>query len=355
MKILTIVGARPQFIKATVVSRALQLRDDTQEILLHTGQHFDANMSAVFFDELNIPQPHYNLGIGGGTHGQNTGRMIEAVESVLLKEKPDFVLVYGDTDSTLAGALTAVKLHIPVVHIEAGLRSYNRNMPEELNRVLTDHASDILFAPTNMAVKNLAREGISGNSVYNVGDVMYDAALYYGDKATHCSRILEQLNLKNKSFILATLHRQENVDNCERLANILTGFAASNKPIIMPLHPRTRKRIQEFDLNIPESVQIIEPVGYIDMVMLEKHATLIATDSGGVQKEAYFHKVPCMTLRNETEWVELVDAGVNVLVSADVEKIKKVFSSNLKFPSDVENFYGDGDASAFILKGLLAC
>ncbi len=321
MKIVTVVGARPQFIKAAVVSRKLREREGVQEIIVHTGQHFDANMSDVFFDELDIPRPNHHLGIGGGTHGQNTGRMIEAIEKVLHQEKPDWLLVYGDTDSTLAGALAAVKLHIPVVHVEAGLRSFNRAMPEEINRVLTDHVSSKLFAPTETAVKNLAAEGIEGDSVHNVGDVMYDAALYYCDKAEQTSRILAQLRLPSKGYVLATMHRQENVDDRTRLANILQGFAASNKPIVMPLHPRTRKRMQEFGLSLPSSVRAIDPVGYLDMVMLEKHAALIATDSGGVQKEAYFHRIPCITLREETEWMELVEVGANRLVGANFNEI----------------------------------
>lgn len=321
MKIATIIGARPQFIKAAVVSRKLRERGGVQEIIVHTGQHFDANMSDVFFDELDIPKPNYHLGIGGGMHGQNTGRMVEAIEGVLLQEKPDWLLVYGDTDSTLAGALAAVKLHIPVAHVEAGLRSFNRAMPEEINRVLTDHVSDKLFAPTGTAVKNLASEGIVGEKVQNVGDVMYDAALYYGDKAEQTSQILELLKLTSKGYVLATLHRQENVDDRVRLASILQGLASSAKPIVMPLHPRTRKRLQEFGLTVPSTVRIIDPIGYLDMVMLEKHAALIATDSGGVQKEAYFHKVPCITLRDETEWVELVGSGANRLVGADAAKI----------------------------------
>lgn len=349
MKIVTVIGARPQFIKAAVVSRKLREREGVQEIIVHTGQHFDANMSDVFFEELDIPHPNYHLGIGGGTHGQNTGRMIEAIEGVLLQEKPDWLLVYGDTDSTLAGALAAVKLHIPVAHVEAGLRSFNRAMPEEINRVLTDHASDKLFAPTVTAVKNLAAEGITGLSVLNVGDVMYDAALYYGDKAEQTSQIVNQLELSSNGYVLATLHRQENVDDRTRLASILQGFATSDKPIVMPLHPRTRKRLQEFGFSLPASVNVIDPVGYLDMVMLEKHAALIATDSGGVQKEAYFHKVPCITLRDETEWVELVECGANRLVGADAQRI----SMSLTEIGSSKNFekllYGQGDAGAKIV------
>jgi len=368
-KIFTVVGARPQFIKAAVVSRAFRQNADIQEIILHTGQHFDSNMSDVFFNELDIPKPNYHLGIGGGSHGQNTGRMIEAIESVLIQEKPDWLLVYGDTDSTLAGTLAAVKLHIPVAHVEAGLRSFNRAMPEEINRVLTDHASDILFAPTETAVKNLVNEGIgsalekgrlgradlisrTSAKVKNVGDVMYDAALYYGDKAEQSSQILKQLQLKSKNYVLATLHRQENVDNYGRLSNILQGFAASLRPIVLPLHPRTRKRIREFGLNLPESVRMIDPVGYLDMVMLEKHAALIATDSGGVQKEAYFHQVPCITLRDETEWVELVECGANRLVSAETEVIQSAIAEIASFQSG-GSLYGRGDCGAQVCRWLM--
>lgn len=353
MKIVTVIGARPQFIKAAVVNRDLRERKDVQEIIVHTGQHFDSNMSDVFFDELDIPHPNHHLGIGGGTHGQNTGRMIESIESVLVKEKPDWLLVYGDTDSTLAGALAAVKLHIPVAHVEAGLRSFNRAMPEEINRVLTDHVSLQLFAPTSTAVLNLAAEGVLGSSVHNVGDVMYDAALYYGEKAEQSSRILEQLALTPKSYVLATLHRQENVDDRIRLASILQGFAASKLPIVMPLHPRTRKRLHEFGLSLPTSVKVIDPLGYLDMVKLEKHAALIATDSGGVQKEAYFHNVPCITLRDETEWVELVELGANRLVGADAEKITASLSDSLNSGNFQETIYGQGDAGSRIVASLV--
>jgi UDP-GlcNAc3NAcA epimerase len=355
MKVVTIIGARPQFIKAAVVSRKFRERDGVREIIVHTGQHYDANMSDVFFEELDIPKPNYNLGVGGGTHGQNTGRMIEAIEAVLLKEKPDAVLVYGDTDSTLAGTLAAVKLHISVAHVEAGLRSFNRAMPEEVNRKLTDHASEVLFAPTETAVKNLVTEGISGDAVQNVGDVMYDAALYYGENAEQSSRILNTLGLQKKRYILATLHRQENVDNCTRLSNILQAFEVSDMLVILSLHPRTRKRIQEFNINLPVTIKLIDPVGYLDMVMLEKHAALIATDSGGVQKEAYFHKVPCITLRDETEWVELVEIGWNTLVGADVQDIQQALKLNYKDPPKwLAELYGDGNAADAIVSKMVS-
>lgn len=344
MKILTIIGARPQFIKAAVVSRVLRKQALTNEVIIHTGQHFDANMSDVFFDELDIPHPDYNLGIGGGTHGQNTGRMIEGIENILQKEKPDWVLVYGDTDSTLAGTLAAVKLHIPVAHVEAGLRSFNRRMPEELNRILTDHASSLLFTPTLTATQNLSCEGIQGDKVISTGDVMLDAAIFYGKVAERHSNILKTHRLSEKSYVLATLHRQENTDDIVRLSAIVRGLSTSTQPVVLPLHPRTRKRISEFGLKIPDSIRVIEPVGYLDMVMLEKNATLITTDSGGVQKEAFFHRVPCITMRDETEWVELVTAGVNTLVGADEILIAKEIAKSSSFPNDTGPLYGDGHA-----------
>lgn len=354
MHITTIVGARPQFIKAAVVSRAMKNhRAELRETVIHTGQHYDVNMSDVFFDELDIRRPDHHLGVGGGTHGQNTGRMIAAIESVLLQEKPDWVLVFGDTDSTLAGALAAAKLQIPVAHVEAGLRSFNRAMPEEINRVLTDHVSAKLFAPTPTAVKNLAAEGIAGSKVLNVGDVLYDAALFYGEKAERTSRILDRLALSATTYVLATLHREENVDDRVRLANILSGFATSDRPVVMPLHPRTRRRLTEFGLALPSTVRAIDPVGYLDMVMLEKHAAVIATDSGGVQKEAYFYRIPCITLRDETEWVELSEAGVNMLVSDNARKIQTALKVPRPFAFQDSNLFGHGDASVRVVEGLL--
>ena len=354
MKIVTIVGARPQFIKAAVVSRAFRAQaSGMREVLVHTGQHYDANMSDVFFAELDIPRPDYHLGIGGGTHGQNTGRMIEAIEDVLLQEQPDWLLVYGDTDSTLAGALAAVKLHIPVAHVEAGLRSFNRRMPEEINRVLTDHAADLLFTPTDTATRNLAQEGITGEKVQQVGDVMYDAALYYGAKAEQQSRILDTLGLESKRYILATVHRQENTDDRERLRHILAGFAESPQPVVWPLHPRTRNRLADFGWTVPDCVRAIDPVGYLDMVMLEKHAALIATDSGGVQKEAYFHRVPCITLREETEWVELVAMGCNRLVDPTTKVTLDAPTGAVDQQSGVHGVYGDGATGRAIAGALM--
>ncbi len=346
MKVVTVIGARPQFIKAATVSRAFrEYHPQIKELLLHTGQHYDENMSKVFFDELDIPRPDYNLGIGGGSHGQNTGRMIEKIEAVLLEEKPHWVLVYGDTDSTLAATLSAVKLHIPVAHVEAGLRSFNRNMPEEINRILTDHAANLLFTPTDTATTNLANEGISGDRVQQVGDVMYDAASYYAENARQQSSILYGLGLEPQGYVLATLHRAENTDNSQRMKAILDGFAGSPLPVVLPLHPRTRNKLAEYGLQLPPQVRSIQPVGYLDMVMLEINAGLIATDSGGVQKEAYFHKTPCITLREETEWMELVEAGVNTLVGADTQSIQQALNQIESFKDQGVQMYGDGSAS----------
>lgn len=348
------LGARPQFIKAAAVSRALA-EAGIGEMLVHTGQHFDANMSDVFFDELEIPRPAHNLGIGGGTHGANTGRMIEAIERVLLDDRPDLVMIYGDTDSTLAGALAAAKLHIPVAHVEAGLRSFNRRMPEEINRVLADHVSDLLFAPTRAAVGHLAAEGVDPASIKLVGDVMYDAALYFAAKAESASDVLDRLGLTSKGFVLATVHRAENTDSPKRLRAIIDGFGAAGETILLPLHPRTRSRLQAQDLTLPGNVKTCEPVGYLDMVMLEQHARVIATDSGGVQKEAFFYRVPCVTLRDETEWTELVEAGWNRLApplsSSDVAAaIGQAVDAQ---GADIAP-YGQGDASQRIAVELQA-
>lgn len=322
MKVMTIIGARPQFIKAAVVSRAFgEHRPDVQEIIVHTGQHYDANMSDVFFEELDIPTPHYNLGVGGGTHGQNTGRMIENLEGLMIAEKPDWVLVYGDTDSTLAGALAAAKVHIPVAHVEAGLRSFNRRMPEEINRILTDHIADFLFAPTESGRRNLINEGISAEKIKMVGDVMYDASLYYKDKSRR-PRLPADLSLKGEDFVLCTIHRAENTDDHSRLDNIFKGLGDSDETVILPLHPRTRSKIAELGVVIPRNVWVIDPVGYLEMVWLESNCKCIATDSGGVQKEAYFFEKTCVTLREETEWVELVQAGWNRIESPRTSTIR---------------------------------
>ena len=356
-KVLSIIGARPQFIKAATVSRELA-HQGISETLLHTGQHYDANMSDVFFSELGIPKPHYNLGIGSGTHAQQTGQMLSAVEEVLLKEKPQVLVVYGDTNSTLAGALAAAKVHIPVAHVEAGLRSFNRRMPEEINRVLTDHISSLLFAPTKAAVKHLEREGVPMDSIMNVGDVMYDASLYYSEKAEANSRILSTLNVQAGAYVLATVHRAENTDDPARLRAIFEALAelAQTVDIVLPLHPRTRKALKDANLfELSKGLRLTEPVGYLDMVMLEKSARAIVTDSGGIQKEAYFHRVPCLTLRDETEWVETVDLGANRLVTPLTrETIVSGFQKMLNgepVRTDARP-YGDGRAAQHIVEAL---
>lgn len=351
MKVLTIVGARPQFIKAAVVSRAFkEHRPDVREIIVHTGQHYDANMSDVFFDELEIPRPDYNLGVGGGTHGQNTGRMIEKLEGVMMDTEPQWVLVYGDTDSTLAGALTAAKLHIPVAHVEAGLRSFNRRMPEEINRVVTDHIADLLFAPTETGRQNLRNEGVSEDKIKLVGDVMYDASLFYKDKARK-PLLPSKLAIEKYDFVLCTIHRAENTDDPQRLKNIIEGLGQSGEKIILPIHPRTRTKIAEFGVVVPENVWVLDPVGYLEMVWLEANCKLIATDSGGVQKEAYFFGKPCVTMRDETEWVELVEAGWNRLVGANADDIQKALNEALTV-SETSLLYGDGNAGPEIVAGI---
>ena len=311
MKIVTIVGARPQFIKAAPVSKALR-KAGHQEIIVHTGQHYDYGMSKVFFEELSISEPDVNLGVGSGTHGWQTGQMLISIEELLIAEKPDWVLVYGDTNSTLAGALAAVKLHIPLAHVEAGLRSFNREMPEEHNRVITDHCSELLFCPTQTAVVNLAKKGIT-HAVNLVGDTMYDAVLQFAEIARQRSTILQDLGLKPKDYLLATIHRLYNTDNRKNLRNILGTFAEIEEPVIFPIQPRTHQKISEFGLLNPQSAlrnpRFIDPVGYLDMLTLEQNARLILTDSGGMQKEAYFFGVHCVTIRTEIEWVETIEAG----------------------------------------------
>ena len=318
MKVVSVVGARPQFIKAAVLSR--ELRKEHTEILVHTGQHYDENMSAIFFDEFGIPEPEYSLQIGSGTHGAQTGAMLAAIEQVLIKEQPDWVLVYGDTNSTLAGALAAAKLHIKVAHVEAGLRSFNRQMPEELNRIVVDHLSDLLFCPTQTAVENLNSEGIT-RGVHLVGDLMYDALQWSLAQASHRPDPLGPLGLSQKGYLLATIHRAENSDNPERLGEILAAFNLLNTPLVWPVHPRTRKKLVELEYKPAALVHLIEPVGPIEMAGLEKNARLILTDSGGMQKEALWLGVPCVTLRDETEWIETIEAGWNILVGAETQKI----------------------------------
>ena len=369
MKILTVLGARPQFIKAGSVSRAIMEHnskvkseklevENIEEIIVHTGQHYDTNMSDIFFDEMKIPKPNYFLGIGGKSHGAMTGQMIEKIEEVCLKEKPDWIMVYGDTNSTLAGAIVASKLHIKLAHIEAGLRSFNMKMPEEVNRILTDRVSDILFCPTDTAVENLKKEGFPFNvangkqKVVNVGDVMQDGAMFYKNLAQRTSN----LQLKTSNFILCTIHRAENTDNEERLRDIFEALneIAKQKQIILPLHPRTKKIIQNLELKI-DNLTIIDPVGYLEMVWLIDNCSLVMTDSGGLQKEAYFFEKQCITLRDETEWVELIECGANRLVGADKEKILKAYKNHSKFNIHHSslNLYGGGKASDEIIKGLL--
>ncbi|HBV86858.1 MAG TPA: UDP-N-acetylglucosamine 2-epimerase (non-hydrolyzing) [Desulfosporosinus sp.] len=347
MKIITVLGARPQFIKAAPLSEALRKRHE--EKIVHTGQHYDYQMSDVFFEELGIPKPDYFLGVGSKQHGAQTGEMLTGVEEVLLKEKPDWVLVYGDTNSTLAGALAASKLHIPIAHVEAGLRSYNRLMPEEVNRVLTDHVSTLMFCPTDQAVKNLSLEGLT-KGVVRTGDVMADALYYHARRAEERS-MMETLRYPKKSYLLATVHRAENTDDPSRLAGIINAFAQIEGQIVLPLHPRTRKLLQDHRLTIPENVEVIEPVGYLEMILLEKEAELILTDSGGVQKEAYLWKVPCVTLRDETEWVETVQTGWNTLTGAKTEAIVDAVKNyrNQPLPPYLENLYGNGRASEEIV------
>jgi UDP-N-acetylglucosamine 2-epimerase len=407
MKIVTIVGARPQFIKAAAVNRAIQGFNEKKtclsgrqgrihEILIHTGQHYDYLMDKVFSEELELPRPNYRLGVGSGSHAKQTGMMLERIERVLVKEKPEMVIVYGDTNSTLAGALAAAKLNIPVAHIEAGLRSHNQAMPEEINRLLTDHLSTFLFCPTTQSVRNLMKEGIKDASLPNrqgetkvvkrVGDVMYDSILYYSKIAEKKSTILEDLNLinpqslpvrqagaiparpaggRNPQYYLATLHRAENTDNPDRLKSILTALSKLGKkvPVILPLHPRTKKMMNTYHLfQTNRFIRIIEPVSYLNMLKLEKNASVILTDSGGVQKEAYWFGVPCFTLREETEWMETVRGGWNVLVGIEKNKIvqgiihlekKRLSKKGTQYESISTGIFGDGKASEKIIQTLL--
>lgn len=344
MKIISIIGARPQFIKYAPLSK--ELRKAHNEILIHTGQHYDDEMSELFFRELKIPEPNYNLNVGSGSHGEQTGEISKRIESVLMSEKPDFVLVYGDTNSTLAGALAAVKLHIKIGHVEAGLRSYDRNMAEEINRVLTDLCSDILFAPTKTAVENLKREGII-RGVYLTGDVMVDALNANITIAKQKSRILDFLEINPKEYCLTTVHRAENSDDFERLRSIVDAFCESETLMVFPCHPRTEKMLKIFRLwnRLIEKVNVIKPVGYCDMLVLEKNAEKIITDSGGVQKEAYILKVPCITLRDNTEWVETVKDRWNILVETEKNKIVDAINSFTPNSKRHKNRYGDGTAS----------
>jgi len=350
MKILTVLGARPQFIKAGSVSREIAKHKDIREIIVHTGQHYDTNMSDIFFEEMRIPKPDYYLGVGGKSHGAMTGEMITKLEEIMLKEKPNVVLVYGDTNSTLAGSISASKLHIPIAHIEAGLRSFNMKMPEEINRILTDRVSKWLFCPTDKAVENLKNEGFDSFDckIIKSGDVMQDGAMFY-------KQFAKKPNIEIKdNFILTTIHRAENTDNENRLKNIFETLneIAKEKQIILPLHPRTKKIVKKLNVNI-ENLTIIEPVGYLEMVWLINNSEMVITDSGGLQKEAFFFKKPCITLRDETEWIELVENNFNVLAGADKDKILEIYN-NFKFSNNFNiDLYGGGKASEKILKNLM--
>jgi UDP-GlcNAc3NAcA epimerase len=357
VKICTIIGARPQFVKAASISRAIASQNQTNststitEIIVHTGQHYDDDMSAIFFRELEIPEPKYNLNIGSGSHGWQTGQMLMTIEEVLLKEKPDWALIYGDTNSTLAGALAAAKLHIRIAHVEAGLRSFNRRMPEEINRIVADQLSHLLLCPSMVAINNLAAEGIT-KGVLITGDVMADALQFAATKVSANSDILARLGLQPLGYLLATVHRAENTDNSQRLTNIFSAFTALNEIVIFPAHPRTRKFLQDTAYQPPENVKLIDPVGYFDIIALQKSARMLLTDSGGMQKEAYWLKVPCITLRDETEWAETVDLGWNILTGADRDRIIETVRT-FKAPSEHPPLYGDGKAAAHCLEALL--
>ncbi len=366
MKIVTVIGARPQFIKAAAVSREIVFqnglasdKDQITEKIIHTGQHYDDDMSDVFFRELEIPEPAFHLGIGSGPHGVQTGQMLAAIEEVLITEKPDCVLIYGDTNSTLAGALAAAKLHITIAHIEAGLRSFNRLMPEEINRVIADHLSNILLCPSQAAVDNLAAEGIATpqnnhplsqeQQVFIIGDVMADALLYAVRRAHSENDIRKKNGLQNKKYLLATIHRAENTDKQERLMNLLNALNALEETVVLPVHPRTKKILKDMKWQPGSHVKIIDPVGYFDMIALENAARMILTDSGGIQKEAYWLKVPCITLRDETEWVETVTNGWNKLTGADTKAIIDAVHC-FNPPREQAKLYGDGEAAKLALQ-----
>lgn len=352
--ILTVVGARPQFIKAAPVSRALRAAG-LSEVLVHSGQHYDAAMSDRFFDELGLKAPDHHLGVGSGPHGEQTGRMLVALEQLMMAEQPRFVLVYGDTNTTLAAGLAAAKLGIRVAHVEAGLRSGNRAMPEEINRIVADRVSSVLFPPTQTAAEQLQKEGICSTSIVLSGDVMYDASLIFGEKAREASSVLKSFRLAEKSFILATVHRAENTDDGDRLEAILAGLGEAGLPVCMPLHPRTSRRISELGLVVGPSIHLVDPVGYLDMLRLLDAARLVVTDSGGVQKEAYFARTPCVTVRTETEWPELIGAGWNRLAPpTDAGCVRAAIAAALaaERPSQAPPFYGAGDASTIIAETL---
>jgi UDP-N-acetylglucosamine 2-epimerase len=346
MKILHIVGARPQFIKAAMVSKAWG--QNGEEVILHTGQHYDENMSRLFFAELGLPEPAINLDVGGGSHAEQTSRMLTGIDNYIEKDTPDWVIVYGDTNSTLAGALSAAKRLIRTAHVEAGLRSFNRAMPEEINRVISDDLADLLFCPTVQAVENLKCEGIT-RGVFNVGDVMADGLIFFQNAARKKSTILKDLGLFSKGYGLVTIHRSGNVDDSRNLTSILKGLEQINIPLVFPMHPRTRKMIEQFGLSIPTNIQMIEPLGYMDMLMMEENADCILTDSGGIQKEAYLLGTRCITIRDETEWVETVEAGWNCLTGADSSKIAARFY-DFKPQGSRPDIYGDGHAADKIIE-----
>ena len=383
MKLVTIIGARPQIIKAAALSRAIKTHyaDRIQEIIVHTGQHYDDNMSQVFFDELGIPHPDYNLHVGSASHGVQTARMTEGIEEILLKEKPDFIVLYGDTNSTLAGAVAAAKIHIPVVHIEAGLRSFNKAMPEEINRIVCDHCSTLLFTPTKAGLENLKREGfpidesgvstgstaaaptIDNPKVYHCGDIMYDNSLHFANVAKEKTNIIQRLGLDGKLFILATIHRDSNTDHPERLNAIFRTLVQLSKEtqVVLPLHPRTAKLMKtnldeslQKQISSCQNIQILPPISFLEMIALERHAQLVMTDSGGVQKEAYFFKKPGIILRPETEWVEIVETGNAILADADQTRIMQAwqhFKDNP--PTTFPEIFGDGHAAEFMLDKML--
>ena len=364
MKILTVIGARPQIIKAAALSRAIKehFKKEVQEVIVHTGQHYDDNMSQVFFDELGIPQPDYNLGVGSASHGVQTAKMIEGIEEVLLKEKPDCIVLYGDTNSTLAGAIAASKIHVPIVHIEAGLRSFNKSMPEEINRICCDHCSTLLFSPTATGFKNLVNEGIT-SGIYHCGDVMYDNSKYFANIADKKSQIIDKENLRGVDYVLCTIHRDNNTDQPERLNAIFKALMkiSESKMVVLPLHPRTSKLL---NVNLEQSlfdkitnnpnIKILPPASFFDMIVLERHAQMIITDSGGVQKEAFFFHKPCLILRSETEWTEIVECGAAIITDSDEEKIIKSYNYFIDNPPhNFPDIFGDGNAAVFICKEML--
>ena len=375
MKIVTVIGARPQIIKAAALSRAIKehFKKEVQEVIVHTGQHYDDNMSQVFFDELGIPQPDYNLGVGSASHGVQTARMIEGIEEILLKENPDYLVLYGDTNSTLAGAIAASKIHVPIVHIEAGLRSFNKSMPEEINRICCDHCSTLLFSPTATGFKNLVNEGfnpdnkkkftIDNPGIYHCGDVMYDNSKYFANIADKKSQILDKEGLRGEDYVLCTIHRDNNTDQPERLNAIFRALLkiSESKIVVLPLHPRTSKLL---NINLKKSlfdkitnntnIKILPPASFLDMIVLERHAQMVVTDSGGVQKEAFFFQKSCLILRTETEWKEIVECGAAMITDADESRIIESYNNFMENPPhNYPEIFGDGKAAEFICKEML--